>query len=266
MDHKKDQNNQTKIHSEIENGKEKENGEDQIMSDTTDRAKLLLGEQAMDRLKNATVLVAGIGGVGSFAAEALARSQIGHLILIDKDVVEPSNINRQLVAGLDTIGQSKVDVMKKRIANLNPACKVDTFECFYDANMNETLAALKPDLILDCIDSIGSKKDLIRFAQEHDIDLISSMGMARKKDPSLISFMELEQTSYDPIAKILRVWKRKEKLRKPVWVVSSKEPPMNMEKGSVLPSMIFVPASAGLLMASKAVSALSRGSRLHKGI
>lgn len=228
------------------------------MDNRNQRSELLMGSKALEKLKNSTVMVVGTGGVGSFAAEALIRTGVGHLIFIDKDVVEASNINRQLVARQDTIGQSKVEILKNHAANLNPDVKVDAIHDFYDAAMNEKLLALKPDYILDCIDSVDSKKDLIRFALDNDIPIVSSMGMARKKDPSQISIMELEKTSYDPIAKILRVWKRKNRIRKKIWVASSVEKPVEMEKGSVLPSAIFVPATAGLAMANKAVLDLAK--------
>ena len=152
-------------------------------ADRAERSRLLFGEEGLKKLADSTVLVAGVGGVGSFAVEALARSGIGRLILIDKDTVELSNINRQLCATLETVGQIKVDVLKERIALLNPDCEVITHHCFYDAQMNDVLSEEKPDYILDCIDSIGSKKDLIRFALEQNIPIIASMGMARKKDP-----------------------------------------------------------------------------------
>lgn len=224
--------------------------------DPWQRSRLLLGEDANEALKQATVAVFGTGGVGSFAAEALARTGVGNLILVDKDVVEPSNINRQLVANLDTIGQVKVDILKDKIARLNPECKVTAIHEFYDQDMNGRLAELKPDYILDCIDSLKSKEDLIRFSLDQNIPIISSMGMARKKDPSRIKVMEIEQTSYDPLAKRLRTWKRKNKIRKKIMVVSSDEKPVDLEQGSALPSMIFVPGSAGLLMAATAVQDL----------
>ena len=194
--------------------------------------------------------------MGSFAVEALARTGIGSLILIDKDVVEASNINRQLPARLDTIGKKKVHVLKEHVANLNPEIEVIPIAEFYDENMNERIRELHPDFILDCIDSIKSKKDLIQLALNEEIPIISSMGMARKKDPSQIEVCEVEKTSYDPIAKNIRIWKRKNKIRKKIMVASSKEKPMDMEQGSVLPSAIFVPATAGLLMANYAVMKL----------
>lgn len=221
-----------------------------------ERSALLLGNEALEILKNKTVLVVGIGGVGSFCVEALARTGIGHLILVDKDKVESSNINRQLLATTETIDQVKVIVMKKRIQTLNPECKVDTYDCFYDCSMDEKIFSQKIDFVIDCIDSIKSKQDLAMACIQRDIPFLSSMGTARRLDPSKLEIMELEKTSYDPIAKRIRNWKRKNKIRNKIWVVCSTEPPRPVEAGKPLPSMIFVPASAGLLLASECVKKL----------
>lgn len=221
-----------------------------------ERSALLLGNETLEILKNKTVLVVGIGGVGSFCVEALARTGIGHLILVDKDKVESSNINRQLLATIETIDQVKVIVMKKRIQTLNPECKVDTYDCFYDCSMDEKIFSQKIDFVIDCIDSIKSKQDLAMACIQRDIPFLSSMGTARRLDPSKLEIMELEKTSYDPIAKRMRNWKRKNKIRNKIWVVCSTEPPRPVEAGKPLPSMIFVPASAGLLLASECVKKL----------
>lgn len=221
-----------------------------------ERSALLLGNEALEILKNKTVLVVGIGGVGSFCVEALARTGIGHLILVDKDKVESSNINRQLLATTETIDQVKVIVMKKRIQTLNPECKVDMYDCFYDCSMDEKIFSQKIDFVIDCIDSIKSKQDLAMACIQRDIPFLSSMGTARRLDPSKLEIMELEKTSYDPIAKKMRNWKRKNKIRNKIWVVCSTEPPRPVEAGKPLPSMIFVPASAGLLLASECVKKL----------
>lgn len=221
-----------------------------------ERSALLLGNEALEILKNKTVLIVGIGGVGSFCVEALARTGIGHLILVDKDKVESSNINRQLLATTETIDQVKVIVMKKRIQTLNPECKVDTYDCFYDCLMDEKIFSQKIDFVIDCIDSIKSKQDLAMACIQRDIPFLSSMGTARRLDPSKLEIMELEKTSYDPIAKRMRNWKRKNKIRNKIWVVCSTEPPRPVEAGKPLPSMIFVPASAGLLLASECVKKL----------
>lgn len=221
-----------------------------------ERSALLLGNEALELLKNKTVLVVGIGGVGSFCVEALARTGIGHLILVDKDKVESSNINRQLLATTETIDQIKVNVMKKRIQTLNPECKVDTYDCFYDYSMDERIFSQRIDFVIDCIDSIKSKQDLAMACIQRDISFLSSMGTARRLDPSKLEIMELEKTSYDPLAKRMRNWKRKNKIRNKIWVVCSTEPPKPIELGKPLPSMIFVPASAGLLLASECVKKL----------
>lgn len=221
-----------------------------------ERSALLLGNEALEILKNKTVLVVGIGGVGSFCVEALARTGIGHLILVDKDKVESSNINRQLLATKETIDQVKVIVMKKRIQTLNPECRVDMYDCFYDCSMDEKILSQKIDFVIDCIDSIKSKQDLAMACIQRDIPFLSSMGTARRLDPSKLEIMELEKTSYDPIAKRMRNWKRKNKIRNKIWVVCSTEPPRPVEAGKPLPSMIFVPASAGLLLASECVKKL----------
>lgn len=221
-----------------------------------ERSALLLGKEALELLKNKTVLVVGIGGVGSFCVEALARTGIGHLILVDKDKVESSNINRQLLATMETIDQVKVDVMKKRIETLNPECKVDTYECFYDHLEDEKIFSQNIDFVIDCIDSIKSKQDLAMACIQRNIPFLSSMGTARRLDPSKLEIMELEKTSYDPIAKRMRIWKRKNRIRQKIWVVCSVEPPRPIETGKPLPSMIFVPASAGLLLASECVKKL----------
>lgn len=221
-----------------------------------ERSALLLGNEALEILKNKTVLVVGIGGVGSFCVEALARTGIGHLILVDKDKVESSNINRQLLATTETIDQVKVIVMKKRIQTLNPECKVDMYDCFYDCSTDEKIFSQKIDFVIDCIDSIKSKQDLAMACIQRDIPFLSSMGTARRLDPSKLEIMELEKTSYDPIAKRMRNWKRKNKIRNKIWVVCSTEPPRPVEAGKPLPSMIFVPASAGLLLASECVKKL----------
>lgn len=221
-----------------------------------ERSALLLGNEALEILKNKTVLVVGIGGVGSFCVEALARTGIGHLILVDKDKVESSNINRQLLATTETIDQVKVIVMKKRIQTLNPECRVDMYDCFYDCSMDEKIFSQRIDFVIDCIDSIKSKQDLAMACIQRDIPFLSSMGTARRLDPSKLEIMELEKTSYDPIAKRMRNWKRKNKIRNKIWVVCSTEPPRPVEAGKPLPSMIFVPASAGLLLASECVKKL----------
>lgn len=223
-----------------------------------ERSQLLIGKESLERLRKKCVLVVGAGGVGGMCIEALARSGIGHLILIDQDTIESSNINRQLIATFRSIGQVKVQAWKERIEVLAPNAQVDILYARYDVHMNEILDQYPIDFMIDCIDSLKSKEDLIEYALKKNIPFICSMGMARRKDPSKLEVMEIEKTSYDPMAKRLRIWKRKNRIRKKIMVVASKEIPVKVESGQPLPSMIFVPAASGLLLAQYCVEYLSK--------
>ena len=150
----------------------------------------------------------------------------------------------------------KVDVLKKRISTLNPNCIVDTYACFYDQTKDDEIFSQPIDFVVDCIDSIQSKKDLMQACIERNIPFLSSMGMARRKDPTKLVVTEVEKTSYDPMAKQIRQWKRKNRIRNKIWVVASLEQPIPVESGQPLPSAIFVPASAGLVLASECVQRL----------
>ncbi|WP_297237112.1 tRNA threonylcarbamoyladenosine dehydratase [uncultured Faecalicoccus sp.] len=220
------------------------------------RTEALFGKEAAGLLSEKTVMVFGAGGVGSFCIEALARTGIGHLILIDADVFEPSNLNRQLMATTLTLNQKKVEVCKERILSINEHCRVDAYCIFYDKTKEDELFSGPVDFVIDCIDSISSKQDLIQACLKRKIPFLSCMGTARKKDPSQLKIMELEKTSYDPLAKRLRQWKRKEKIKEKIWVVSSTEAPSFQKSDQPLASAIFVPASAGILLASACVQRL----------
>ena len=220
------------------------------------RTEGLLGKEAVNKLEKQTVMVVGCGGVGSFCVEALARTGVGNLILIDADVFELSNLNRQLPATLETLGKYKVDVLKERIQTINPECCVKTYAFFYDSTKDEELFSASIDFVIDCIDSISSKQDLYKACLQRNIPFLSSMGMARKKDPTALKIMEIEKTSYDPMAKRLRIWKRKNKIRDKIWVVSSVEAPVKQAPDQPLSSMIFVPATAGLLLANECIQRL----------
>lgn len=218
-----------------------------------ERSALVLGKQGLKQVSQARVMVVGCGGVGSFCIEALARTGIGHLIVIDKDIVEPSNINRQLIATLDTVGRAKVDLIQERIQSINPNCQVETIKAYYDADINEKVFSRSVDFVIDCIDSIHSKQDLIQACIKRKISFLCSMGMARRMDPTKLKIVEIEKTSYDPMAKILRQWKRKNNIRQNIMVVASTEVPLSHRLGQPLPSTIFVPASAGLILASECI-------------
>ena len=202
----------------------------------------------IDNLKNKKVLVIGGGGVGGYAVEALARCGIGNITIVDYDKIDISNINRQIIALHSTIGLFKVEVLKKRILDINPNCLVETFNCFYDEKTTDLIFNKDYDYILDCCDSLKSKELLIREANKRNIKIISSMGAGFKFDPSKIQIEKLKNTSYDKLARILRynLKDNKKCLEKPV--VYSKE---QMEKkGTTIGSNAFIPSIFGLTMVS----------------
>ena len=202
----------------------------------------------IDNLKNKKVLVIGVGGVGGYAVEALARCGIGNITIVDYDKVDISNINRQIIALHSTIGLFKVEVLKKRILDINPNCSVETFSCFYDEKTTDLIFNKDYDYILDCCDSLKSKELLIREAIKRNIKIISSMGAGFKFDPSKIQIEKLKNTSYDKLARILRYNLKDNKKCLEIPVVYSKE---QMEKkGTTIGSNAFIPSIFGLTMVS----------------
>ena len=169
--------------------------------DRLHRLSLLVGPEAIDKLKKSTVMVVGCGAVGSFAIESLARSGVGHIILIDFDVVEETNINRQLFALDSTIGKNKVDVAKQRIYDINPDIHVDTFNIFFDENVS---VGVKPDFVIDPIDTVASKIALYKWCFDKNIPFISSMGAARKTDITKIKIDKISKTTVCPLAHKIR--------------------------------------------------------------
>ena len=179
------------------------------MEQADTRTKLLIGEEGAAVLKARTVCVLGIGGVGSFCVEALARSGIGRLILVDGDVVAPSNLNRQLMAVQETIGKAKTEAMAERIRQYRSDIEIRCVNRFYDASLNEELFCEPIDFVVDAIDTLSSKRDCIEYCLLHQIPFISSMGMANRLDPTKLTIMELMKTTYDPLAKVMRSMMRK---------------------------------------------------------
>ncbi len=215
------------------------------------RLELLIGKNQMKQLQNKTVVVIGVGGVGGYAVEALARSGIGTIILIDADTIEKSNINRQLIALHSTLKLKKTVAWKNRIHDINPHCKVIAKDVFLTKQNIKEEIPISVDYIIDACDTLDTKKELIRFSVHNHIKFIASMGMGNKIEPSKIIITELSQTSYDPIAKILRKMVRDEQIKKKIMVVSSTEQPI--VKHETIASNAFVPAVAGLLCASYVV-------------
>lgn len=233
------------------------------------RNELAIGKDGLQALKNSTVAILGIGGVGSFSAEALARSGIGRLVLVDKDDVDITNVNRQIHALLSTVGKPKVDLMKERIADINPECEVIALKMFYTEETYEEIFQYAPGFVIDASDTISYKIHLIKECLKRDIPFISSMGAANKMDPTRFKIADISQTHTDPIAKVIRTRLRKEGITKGVPVVFSDESPIviredvrqrvgndqsDIRKIKMPPSSnAFVPSVAGLIMASYAV-------------
>ena len=209
-----------------------------------DRIINLIGIESFEKIKNTKVLLVGVGGVGSFSYEALIRSGFQNITIIDKDKVEITNLNRQLVATLDTINESKVNIALKKASNINENIKIKAVEEFLDKdNINDLDKDY--DYIIDACDTINTKLELIRFAQYNNIKIISSMGVGNRVDASLIKISRLDQTNNDPLAKNLRKLVRNNNLNSKIPVVCSSELPY--KKGEVN-SMITSPGIAGLLM------------------
>ncbi len=230
------------------------------MPERFQRLELLVGAEGMERLEKSSVLILGVGGVGSYVTEALARSAIGRLILVDMDVIDITNFNRQLHSMDDTLGLMKIEVMRERILKINPRCKVDVLPLFYEESGNNQLFGYQPDYIVDAIDTITSKIAVITEAKRRGVPIISSMGAANKFDPSQFIITDIAKTHMDPVAKVVRRLLREQGIYKGVTVAFSPEQPVkvtNVKKGeSRLGSTAFVPPAAGLLIASKVVQDL----------
>lgn len=242
------------------------------------RTQLLLGKEAMEKLKGSTVAVFGIGGVGSFTAEALVRSGIGGIALFDDDKVCLTNINRQLIATRKTVGRKKVDVMKERIEDINPKCVVEAHECFYTAQNASEFDLSKYAYIVDAIDTVSSKLTLIKQAKNAGTPIISCMGAGNKLDPTKFEVADIYDTSVCPLAKVMRRELKKRGIES-LKVVYSKEevltpqeeddlscrshcicPPDTKRKCTVrrqIPgSIAFVPSTAGLIIAAEVIKGI----------
>lgn len=217
-----------------------------------DRTELLIGKEGINRLAEVSVAVFGIGGVGGHAAEALVRAGIGKLTIIDSDVVTQSNINRQIVALKSTVGLSKVLVMKDRIADINPNAVVIPIEKFYLPENSYEFELSKYDYILDAIDTVSAKVNLIVRAKNAGVPIISCMGAGNKLDPTKFQVADIYETSVCPLAKIMRKQLRDVGIENLKVVYSKEEPLKNRPTGSIS----FVPSVAGLIMAGQVVKDL----------
>lgn len=230
------------------------------MNEVSSRLEMLIGEPALEKLKKTHVAVFGAGGVGGYVIEALARSFIGELTIVDNDVVALSNINRQIFATQDTIGRSKVEVAKERVLSINPECVVNTSELFLLPENSSEIDFSRFDYIVDAIDTVSAKIELARIAQERNIPIISSMGTGNKLQPQLLEIADISKTSVCPLARVMRNLCRKNGIKK-LRVVYSKEEPvktqeMNDDNKRIPASSAFVPPTAGLIIASAVVNDL----------
>lgn len=221
------------------------------------RTELLLGEKAVEKLRRSRVAVFGIGGVGGYVAEALARSGVGELDIIDKDTVSLSNINRQIIALHSTVGQYKVDVMADRLIDINPDIKVNSHRCFFLPDTSDEFDFAAYDYVVDAIDTVTGKIELIMTAGRCGTPVISSMGAGNKLDPSGFEVSDIFKTSVDPLARVMRKELRSRGVKK-LKVVYSKEEPVktngDITDGKKIPgSCAFVPSAAGLVIAGEVV-------------
>lgn len=217
-----------------------------------ERLQLLIGNK-IELIKMKKVLVIGLGGVGGYAVEALIRSGIENITIVDNDVISISNLNRQIMTYQDNIGKYKTDEIEKRILSINPNVKVKKINEFINLNNINNLFENQIDYVIDACDTITVKLELIRICKRKNIKLISSMGTGNKMDPSKLKIMDIRKTNYDPIAKIIRKMVKQEKIKGKVMVVCSDEMPYTKVTNTI-PSNSFVPATSGLLCASYVIN------------
>ena len=230
------------------------------MDEKFSRTEMLIGTGGMEKLRKAKVAVFGLGGVGSFVCEGLARSGIGNFILVDYDKVDKSNINRQLIATEKTIGKYKVDLMRERILEINPNAKVEVYKEFYMADSKVDIITEDLSYAVDCVDTIMAKIAIICNCDAIDVPVISSMGTGNKLDPSMFEVADIYETSVCPLARIMKKDLRKRNIKK-LKVVYSKENPINTNdcainqnrKFKVKGSISFVPSVAGLIIAGEVI-------------
>ena len=220
------------------------------------RTELLIGKENLEKLKNSKVAIFGIGGVGSFVLEALTRAGIGKFILVDKDNVDLSNLNRQIIATRKTVGKPKVEVAKERILEINPNAEVEIYKEFF---MKETEGILDSTIsyVVDAIDTVTAKIELVKRAHELNIPIISSMGTGNKLDPTKFEVSDIYKTSVCPLAKVMRKELKARKIKK-LKVVYSKELPIKVARNEevikqIPGSISFVPSVAGLIIAGEVI-------------
>lgn len=224
------------------------------------RTELIIGKKNSERIKSSKVAVFGIGGVGSFVVEGLARAGISNFILVDNDTISISNINRQIHSTLSTIGKDKVEIMKERILDINPSATVETFKTFFMPDSKDEILNNSIDYVIDAVDTVTAKIEIIVQAKKLDIPVISCMGTGNKLDPTQFEVADIYQTTICPLAKTMRKELRKRNIQN-VKVVYSKETPIKSETEIINPetnkkipgSISFVPSVAGLIIAGEVI-------------
>lgn len=229
------------------------------MENWLNRTELLIGKESLDKLASATVVVFGCGGVGSYVIEGLVRTGIGNLVVVDNDVVDVTNINRQLIADVTTIGKAKVEVVKERALKINPNLNITTYQEFADISNFENIIPSNCDYIVDAIDTVKSKIDLVAYANLNNIQIISSMGTGNKLNPTMFEIADISKTSVCPLAKVMRK-ELKNRGISHLKVLYSKEEPSRFNNDEALKrtpaSISFVPSVAGLIIAGEVVKDL----------
>lgn len=230
------------------------------MENQFERTALLIGDDAVNKLGKATVALFGVGGVGGYVCEALARSGVGHIVLIDKDDVSTSNINRQIIATHSSVGRMKVDVMKDRILDINPHANVEVYPVFYLPETSSQFDFSSYDYVVDAVDTVTAKLELICKATECSTPIISSMGAGNKLDPTRFQVSDIYKTSVCPLAKVMRRELKKRHINKLKVVYSTEEPikraPQNEGEHPVPGSIAFVPSVVGLIIAGEVIKDL----------
>lgn len=235
------------------------------MNEKFSRTEMLIGNDGMKKLNDAKVAVFGLGGVGGFVCEGLARSGVGKFILVDFDKIDESNINRQLLATVKTIGKDKVDLMRERILEINPDANVEIYKEFYMADSQNNIITEDLSYVVDCVDTIMAKIAIICKCDEINVPVISSMGTGNKLDPTMFEVADIYETSVCPLARIMKKDLKKRNIEK-LKVVYSKEQPINTNdcainqknsKYKVKGSTSFVPSVAGLIIAGEVIKDIS---------
>ena len=243
-----------------------------MMEHQFSRTEMLIGTDALNKLRHSKVIIFGVGGVGGYVCEALARSGVGEIHLVDNDIVSITNINRQILAMLSTVGRDKVDVAEERIADINPQCVVRKYKMFYLPENADDIDLSQMDYVVDCIDTVKAKLELARRCHRLGVPFISSMGAANKMNPAAFRVLDIQKTQMDPLAKVIRKQLRREGILHMKVVCSEEKPikPADVEGSigetqdkakdnthkQVPASNAFVPAAAGLVIASEVVKDL----------